>query len=161
MIKNSTQMSPHVCLMFPGPSRSLQHYRPPWRPVSVWGRRPQVVPHRYLREEGRGRAQLRRSGCSGPDHPDGLWRQIKHSLSPGFLIKKKCNRFSASFHLNVLTTPGRLKLLFIYEKPKMCLLFWYDKARIIKVLHFWFGSVKLHWLWQLFFLFHRYQKTRS
>lgn len=132
-----------LLLMFPGPSRSLQHHRPPWRPVSVRGRRPQVVPHRHPRQEGTGRARLRHSGRSGPDHPDGLWRQIKYTLL------SVCQRLSlnpvffwlfAPFHLTVFTTPGWMEVFYLF-------------MRKIKLLFFCFGIVGLNktprfWMWK-------------
>ena len=79
-------MFPCVYLMFPGPSRSLQHHWPPWQPVSVRGWRPQVVPHWHICEERRGWAQLRCSRCSRPDNPDGFCGQIKWSVRDHIIL---------------------------------------------------------------------------
>lgn len=150
-----------LLLMFPGPSRSLQHHRPPWRPVSVRGRRPQVVPHRHPRQEGTGRARLRHSGRSGPDHPDGLWRQIKYTLL------SVCQRLSlnpvffwlfAPFHLTVFTTPGWMEVFYLFMRKIKLLFFCFGIVGLNKTPRFWMWKCKTSLTLKNIFLFSLFTK---
>lgn len=116
---------------FPGPSRILQHHWSPRGSVSVRGRGPQVVPHRHVCEERRGGAQLGCAGRPGPDRPDGLWQQMKHSgLSPlNFVFFV----FSAPFSLNCshYTVVGWNLFIYLWESKTFLDLHWLAAYRTL------------------------------